>query len=276
MQDMRIAWVSNTLTERMLEKEAARAGKPVHTLATEAMQGPVEVSDSALAAMITILAGSGAVITPAETLQVRAALARQNQEHRFERYVDSLRRVYGMEIHLQPMPVVNPQLDFTGSAGFGPAGAPASFVVFTDFECPHCAGLAGTMEELSRRNPSKIAVTIKHYPLAVHPRAARAAEASLCAGAQGKFKQYHDLLFAGQKDLSDTALIRLAGEAGADTAVFRACLASGFHEQFIRRDSEEAERIGVTGTPTVFLNGRPLLGELTLDRLQTEVEMATR
>jgi protein-disulfide isomerase len=150
------------------------------------------------------------------------------------------------------------------------------FVVFTDFQCPFCATVAALLRELVKRHPDDVIVYVKNYPLRMHVHAELAAEASLCANAQGKYPEFHDLLFSNQNSLDESALIRFAGLAGCDTAAFASCLRSGFHKQFIARDIAEAGKNGITGTPTVFLNGRPLLGDLSLEQLEAELQALRR
>jgi protein-disulfide isomerase/uncharacterized membrane protein len=274
--ETQISWVNNTLVQRMLDKEARRKQTSLEALAAEVVGGPVVLADSDLAAAFRAFAGPGQELTPDQKNQVRNLLIQQKQEDRLNRYVDSLKHVYGVEVYLESIPVVNPLLDLSGTASFGARGGAATFVVFTDFQCPFCAGVAGLLDEVVKRNPEKVTVYIKHYPLAIHPHAARAAEASLCAHAQGKFKPFHDLLFSHQASLDDASLIRFAGEAGCDTAVFAAALRSGFQRQYVERDIAEAQKNGISGTPTIFLNGRPLMGEVSLERLQADLQAILR
>jgi protein-disulfide isomerase/uncharacterized membrane protein len=274
--EAQIAWVSNTLVQRMLEKEADHRNMTTAELAREVVGVVPTVTDSEFQAAVHGLSGTTHDLTPVEQEQLRNLLIQQKQDARLSRYVDSLRIVYGFAVDLEPIPVVNPLLDLSSTASFGAKDPQATLVVFTDFQCPFCAGVANLLDEIVRRNPRKVAVYIKNLPLGMHPNAARAAEASLCAHAQGKFKTFHDLLFTHQASLDDASLMRYAQSAGCDTAAFSACLKTGFYRQFVERDIAEARRNGITGTPTVFLNGRPLMGELSLERLQSELQDVLR
>lgn len=276
LQEMKIAWANNALVNRLLEREAAKRGMTVNELAEKTAGNDVVVSDSELTAMGRLLAGEGVELTAADSGQLRAIVIQQRREQRIVQLVDSLKKIYKAELLLEPIPVVNPMLDFSGSPVIGRPDARVMIVVFTDFQCPFCATTAGILEELRRRYPSDVSVLIKNLPLDIHPHAALAAEASLCALEQGKYIQLHDLLFKNQHDLTSSSIRKLAAEAGLDTAKLEACLKAGSHRQYIERDINEAKRNGVTGTPILFLNGRPLMGEISLDRMMQEVQVALR
>jgi len=100
----------------------------------------------------------------------------------------------------------------------------------------------------------------RDYPLPMHNRAQAAAEAAQCANAQNKFWEYHDKLFANQRALTDEDLKRYATEVGLDTAAFNACYGEGQFRADVASDYQEGQRIGVTGTPAFFINGRFLSG----------------
>lgn len=100
----------------------------------------------------------------------------------------------------------------------------------------------------------------KDFPLANHPQAPKAAEAAHCAGEQGKYWEMHDRLFANQQALNVPALKQHAAALGLEAAAFNQCLDSGKHAESIRADLEYGERMGVQSTPTIFINGRPVVG----------------
>lgn len=100
----------------------------------------------------------------------------------------------------------------------------------------------------------------RDFPLSFHPRAHIAAEAAQCAHAQGKFWEYHDLLFANQRNLEDEDLKRYAADVGLDIEEFGACLESGRFRGDIAEDLKQGQQFGVRGTPAFFVNGRFLSG----------------
>jgi len=106
----------------------------------------------------------------------------------------------------------------------------------------------------------------------MHNRAAPAAEAAQCANAQGKFWEYHDALFANQRALSDEDLAKYAGDIGLDVEAFKACYSSGKFKNDVQQDAREGGKIGVTGTPAFFINGRFLSGAQPFDAFKTIID----
>jgi protein-disulfide isomerase len=122
--------------------------------------------------------------------------------------------------------------------------------------------------------PGKVRLVFKDFPLASHEGALPAAEAARCAGEQGRFWEYHDLLFIAQPDFSTVDLVRYAGRLGLPTEPFTACLESARYRDAVRADVAEGRAAGVRGTPTFFVNGRRLVGALPLQTFQGAVRDA--
>ena len=117
----------------------------------------------------------------------------------------------------------------------------------------------------------------KDFPLSIHPHAFKAAEAANCAQEQGRFWEYHDTLFANQDALAVEDLKRHAAALGLNAAEFDTCVDEGKFRDRVQRDMDEGNRYGVSSTPTVFINGRPVIGAVPLeayDRIIRE-ELAT-
>jgi len=106
----------------------------------------------------------------------------------------------------------------------------------------------------------------------MHNRALPAAEAAQCAHEQGKFWEYHDKLFANQRALSDEDLVKYATETGLDVEAFKSCFASGKFKSVVQQDAQEGGKIGVTGTPAFFVNGRFLSGAQPFDAFKTIID----
>ena len=106
----------------------------------------------------------------------------------------------------------------------------------------------------------------------MHPNAQKAAEAARCAGEQGKYWEYHDRLFANSRALEVANLKKFAAEMQLDTARFDACLDSGTQAAQVRKDVAEGQRVGVSGTPAFFINGRFLSGAQALLAFQEIID----
>jgi len=100
----------------------------------------------------------------------------------------------------------------------------------------------------------------KDFPLPTHAQAFKAAEAARCAGDQGKYWPMHDVMFANQRALEVPALKAAAGSLGLDRATFDSCLDSGKHADAVRAGVTQGERMGVNSTPSIYINGRPVIG----------------
>ena len=140
----------------------------------------------------------------------------------------------------------------------GNPDAPVTIVEFSDFQCPYCQIAQATVKELLEKYKGKVRLGFRDLPLRqIHPQAQLAAEASRCAAEQGKFWEYHDLLFAGQK-LDTAGLTAHAGNAGLDVERFEGCLKSEKYTPMIENDLQMGMKAGVTGTPAFFINPRSL------------------
>lgn len=155
----------------------------------------------------------------------------------------------------------------------GPEAAPVTLVRFVDFECPYCAASLPTLAALDAARPGVVRHVFKHLPLDIHPHAAAAAIAAECAHAQGRFWEMHDALFAGAS-LDEAGLTAAAEAADLDLAAYAACRMDDAPRDRIVADLEAAVAAGVTMTPTLFANGRPLAGAHPLADLLDTVDRA--
>lgn len=132
---------------------------------------------------------------------------------------------------------------------------------FADLQCPPCATLSGTLKKMLADSPNQLAVIFRHFPLLTHEHARAAAYAAEAAGRQGKFWEMHDLLYQNQKDWSKAAdsrplFTRYAASLQLDLARFQTDLDNGEVQARVAADQERAKSLGVTNTPTLFLNNR--------------------
>lgn len=145
----------------------------------------------------------------------------------------------------------------------GEENAPVTIMVFMDFECPYSREEFKILKEVIQKYEPVVRVVFKYLPLvSIHPDSLPAAEAAACAQEQGRFWQYHDMLFTKQ-DLRTEALLANAKELGLNTDMFNLCLATEKYNQEINQDSEDAVEIGLQGTPSYLVNGVKIGGVLT-------------
>jgi predicted DsbA family dithiol-disulfide isomerase len=190
--------------------------------------------------------------------QARQQLVELSRNRYFDALLRRLKREYGFKSFLEPL---RTEVATAGHPARGPADAPVTIVEFSDFECPFCGALFPTLKALEQTHAKTVRLVYRHFPLTnIHPYAQKAAEASLCAHDQGRFWEMHDSLFGFQQDLTVKSLKLRARELNLDTAAFDACLDSGEQAARVKADMADAAKAGVTGTPTLFVNGRILLG----------------
>jgi protein-disulfide isomerase len=157
----------------------------------------------------------------------------------------------------------------------GPASAPLTLVEYADFECPFCARATGVANEVRKHFGDGLRYVFRHLPLPdVHPYAELAAAASEAAGAQGRFWDMHDLLFAHVDQLELEDLAGYAGRLGLDVEEFLRDIDEQRHASRIREDVADAEASGARGTPTFFVGNRRHQGPYDARSLIAELEAA--
>jgi protein-disulfide isomerase len=147
----------------------------------------------------------------------------------------------------------------------GSADAPVTIIEFTDLQCPYCALFArDTWPRLRKEyvDTGKVRFATRDLPLRFHDFALPAAVAARCAGAQGKYWQYREALFAAQSTLGSEPYDALAASLGLDAPRFAACRADPATLESVKADAALAAANGITGTPT-FVIGRVVAGEFT-------------
>ncbi len=165
----------------------------------------------------------------------------------------------------------------------GNADAKVTIVEFSDFQCPFCKRyLDETYAQIKEKyiDTGKAKLTFRHYPLtSIHPNAQVAHEASECANEQGKFWEYHDLLFAEQdtwspQTLADAtvSLVGYAGEIGLNTEQFQSCVESEKFKAVVEEDLAAGNRVQVDGTPAFFVNGYRLVGAQPFSEFERIIE----
>jgi protein-disulfide isomerase len=148
------------------------------------------------------------------------------------------------------------QVSFDPARVRGNPKARVMIVEFSDFQCPYCGQVEATLKSVLAKHQDTVALAFRDLPLTqIHPFAQGAAEAARCAGEQGKFWEYHDLLFGDQGNLDRNGLIAKAAKLQLDAKQFDACISSEKYKAQIQQDNQEGMRAGVSGTPGFFING---------------------
>ena len=169
------------------------------------------------------------------------------------------------------------RVDTSGSPAQGPEDAKVTMVEFVDFECPFCGRYArDTLPQLRRDYGDRIRYVSRQFPLDIHPHAAGAARAAVCADEQGRYWQLHDMLFAHQEALGKRDLAGYARELGLDMGRYSTCLRAPATQARVERDLADGRRYGVTGTPAFFINGRVIRGAQPYAQFKSALDAAFR
>jgi protein-disulfide isomerase len=259
--------VDALINERLLEKEAAKRGLSVPALLDAEVTSKVglvteqEIESFYQANKAQIKAEEAQVRE-----QIRSYLQNQKLQTRREAFLESLRSQAKVVVNLKPPPVLRVDVKSDGAPFKGKANAPVTIVEFTDFHCPFCKAALPTLTQIESRYGDKVRIVFRDFPIdSLHPGARKGHEAARCANEQGKFWPYHDKLFANAPKASPEDLKTYAKEVGLNVAAFEKCFSSGKHQGAVQKDVEEGNRVGVTGTPAFFINGRMVSGAQPLD-----------
>jgi protein-disulfide isomerase len=203
-------------------------------------------------------------------LQIRNYLMEHAHDNALSALLAKLKKDYGYKSLVEPDRMT---VQIQGHPSKGPADAPVTIVEFSDFECPFCGGLFPTLKKVEEDYKEKVRIVYRQFPLNnLHPHAQKAAEASLCANEQNKFWQLHDAMFTDQQNLTVEDLKSKAASLSLNTANFATCLDSGKFAAAIRESLAEGNKVGVDGTPALFINGRYLGGNQPYDEIAKIIE----
>ena len=250
------------INDKLLDKEAAKRKVTVPQLIDAEVTSKVSlVSEQEIEKFYQDNKAQIKTDDPELRNKIRAYLQNQKLTAKREEFLKSLRSQAKIVDNLKPPPIARVAVSTEGAPVRGAANAPVTLVMFSDFECPFCKRTHPTINQLLERYAGKLKLVYRDLPLeSIHPQARRAAEAARCASAHGKFWEYYDLLFTESPKLGSEDLKRYAAQIGIDPKKFDDCLAAGTYKELVQKDTDEAARLGINGTPAFFINGRPLTG----------------
>jgi len=192
--------------------------------------------------------------------QLRTFLHNQKLAARRREFVKTLQANAKVTVFLDPPPPFRASVGGDGPSR-GTTGAPITIVEFEDFQCPFCKKAHEILDQVLVRYKDKVRVVHRDFPLqALHPASWKAHEAGRCAEEKGKFWEYRDLLYKNAPAASPDQLTSYASQLGLDSSDFKKCLDTGKFKAVVQRDEDEANRLGIQGTPAFFINGQLLSG----------------
>lgn len=269
LYNLRKNTLNSLITKILLEDEARAKGITVEELKKRLTPDSVEVQQSEIDQVYVQYAVRLASLSEDEGKQkIKVELESRRKFEKYQASVAAIRTRAKVNLLLkEPIPPMVRVSDDGPSKG--PKTAPITLIEFSDFQCAFCKQATSTLKQVLQSYENKVKIVFKHFPLPNHPQAFKAAQASFCAGEQGKFWEYHDLLFDRSEDLSVQALDKYAEELGLKADQFKTCLDSDTSRTAITKDIQEGKEAGVSATPTFVINGRLILGAKDVESFKT-------
>lgn len=256
--ELKIRLLDGLINQKLVEAEARRRGTTSERLLAEIDSTIPDPTDGEVEAFY--LGQKDRINRPLTEVkeQLRQNLKQARIQEARQAYFKALRSKGEVAVLLQPPRI---EVGYDPARVRGRADAPVTIVEFSDFQCPFCQRVEPTLKAILAKYDGRVKLAYRDFPLReIHPRAESAAEAARCAGEQGKFWEYHDLLLSQPGNLDAAALANHAKTLGLDGRQFDSCLASGKFRALVEKDLEDGKRAGVSGTPGFLVNGVALNG----------------
>jgi protein-disulfide isomerase len=271
MYEVRRNGAEELISEYLLEQTAQTRGLTKNQLLQQEVDAKVgEVTDKEVDNFYT--ANQARIRKPLD--EVRPQLLNYLQQNKLTEarriYLKSLRDQAQVKVYLTP-PIVDVSAEDAPIKG--PANAPITIVEFSDFQCSYCKRVVNVLDQVLERYPGTVKLAFRDFPIAtIHPQAEKAAEAAHCAGEQGKFWEFHDLLFEKQDAIPTTNFAEHAKTLGLEVPTFQTCLDGRKYQAKVERNYAAGVKAGVSGTPAFFINGRLLSGAQPLEAFKAVID----
>src|SRR5438094_1810873 len=263
--------LENLVNQKLLEAEAKRKGIPTEKVLEQDVDAKVpEPTEAELQALYIVQKEQLGRPFDEIKRQLQRLLKKAKVEQARQDYYKSLREQAGVSILLE-----KPKVDvaYDPARVRGNPKAPVVIVEFSDFQCPYCQSVEATLKNLLAKYEGRVSLAYRDLPLReIHPQAELAAEASRCAAEQGKFWEYHDLLFQNQNKLNREGLVEQARNLKLDDKQFDSCLSSDKYKAQIEQDRQLGLKAGITGTPGFFINGNTMSGDLPQETFEKFID----
>jgi protein-disulfide isomerase len=191
---------------------------------------------------------------------IKRLLQGEQQKGMRTKLVNKLKKDQKIEIAFAKPEPPKVELNVDGFPSKGAKKPKVTIVEFADYQCPHCAAASKVLKSVLAKYSDKAQLTFVDFPINRSGISKLVAQGAYCANKQDKYWQYHELAFEKQKDLKKESPSELAKEVKLDMKKFDSCFKSKAPEQFVDKAKAEGDRIGVSGTPAIYINGLKVHG----------------
>jgi protein-disulfide isomerase len=272
--DLRTNGIRGIVFERLVDRRAKEEGitrdelleREIRAMATEPTDQEIEAVYNQYKDQPAL---QGKSLEEAKPL-ILPQLQRQKLQQAQMQYFEQVLADADIQILVEP-----PRYDVKipdGEPSKGNDDAPVTLVEFSDFQCGYCKRAHPMVTKLLDEYGDQVRFVYRDYGIPNHTRAKPAAEAARCAGDQDRYWDYFANLMENSGSLDDADLAQRATDLGLDMEKFNACLESDRHVEAIDESFEAAEKLGVRGTPTFFINGRILVGAKPIEEFRDIID----
>ncbi len=275
--DLKMDRLNKLMEEKLIGAEAKKANMPTEQFITEKVVGKLTVSDSEFKAFVKEkkIPEEQLKEHPEYKQRITSYLENQKRQEKVQAYLAKMTKKNPIEVYFKKPTMERVKVEIGDAPILGKKGAKVEIVAFSDFQCPYCSRGAETMHQIAKKYGSKVTVAFKHYPLPFHERAGPASEMSMCVkkvAGEKEFWKFHDLAFKAQDKLDNDNLVKFAKESGANEAKVKECYDKGEFKDFVAKDMEYGNKIGVRSTPTFFVNGQMVAGALPIEQFSEMID----
>lgn len=264
--------LNSLITKTLLENEAKARGLTSEQLTKQLVPATIEVKQSQVDETYSMIANRFPSLSEEEAKQkIRMELENHAKFEAYQAALADLKKKAQVEILLREPAGLMVKVSDAGPTK-GTPKAQVTIVEFSDFECPYCKQATSALKQILPEYSDKVKLVFKHLPLPNHQHAFQSAQAAVCAEEQGKFWEYHDLLFGNTVDLSTDTLKQHAVKLGLKAEQFNQCLTSESSRNAVMKDMQEAKQAGISGTPTFVMNGKLIRGAKSAEEFRTAIE----
>ncbi|MBI1861879.1 MAG: thioredoxin domain-containing protein [Deltaproteobacteria bacterium] len=268
--------INDFVEQRLLDGEAKKQNLSIDALVEKEAGGDVgDVADKDVEEFLT---SKGLSLKDPRVRKddVKDYLKYRKKFEKRQNFVQKLRMAANVKLMMKEPESPKLTVDVAGYPTWGNANAPVTIVEFSDYQCPFCARAVPTLDRIKKEyGPDKVKIVFRDMPLPSHPRAPFASQAAHCGDDQGKFWEFHNILFENQAKLEDKDLEEYAKKLGMDGAKFKECMAAKKHQALIEKSAKEAGGLGIQATPSFVINGTLLQGAQPFEKFKEKIDRAS-